>query len=559
MRNIALEEILWPKFNTLRLDSDDLDGRVYTPGINRLGTRIAQKRWDMERDRDSVETYWIEPGQRMVVEKQRQFFNMIFEWPEVFWGGSRGNAKTYGLLQSHIVKHLSWKARDIVGQTTAMFTETKVQLRERHEVLIPYIFPRWMGTWDSANLIYRFHKKFGGGVIMFLYIGDKKNDIERILSYNIAYATVDELTRQSEHAYKLILSCIRSSAVPAREWCVGSASNPGSKGHKWVNRRFVKKKERDKAALRGDRRGFIRAIAKDNPLLPASYWEQQLSKLTGKMAKAYRDGDWTVFEGQYFDMLDDEVHFIPKKQIPDEVVKYVGIDFGTNHPSGCAWVAHYPATDEHPDGRFVVYRYFEEKDKWPNRIKAKIWDRMKTDKNIARPITLSHDAFAQKASTEGYLTVGQRFNTKDKWGPSFDAVASNRDRTGGWRVLLSLLFFEDHVEVDEKGIPLRVIDKPPHLYFMDTPEIHMLFDELSAMIHKETNSDDCEKQVGNQYEVGEGDEGPDALRYALQGVEIDSLLMIDQPEEKPDEYDPMRDVEEEYASDMSGGYATIVI
>lgn len=558
MKQVPIEEILYPKFNTLRIDTDDLDGRPYKPGANRLGPRIPQKRFDMDRDRDSTEIVYIEPGARMMVEKQEQFYEAIFKWPEVFFGGARGDGKTYALLLSHIVKHLSWMARGITGQTSAMFSETKVQLQQRHEVLLPLIFPKYLGWYDPQQMIYHFHQRFGGGVIMFLYVGNRKNDIERLLSYNLAYITVDELTRQSEHSFMFISSCLRSSVVPASEWCVASASNPGSKGHKWVQRRYVKKRERDKAAIKGERRYFIKALPEDNPLLPKSYWNEQLNKLPPKMARAYKGGDWTVFEGQYFDMLDDEIHIIPKGRIPDEVVKYVGIDFGTNHPSGCVWVAHFPKTEEYPDGRFVVYRYFEKKDKYPNRVKAEIWDRMKHDKNVLESKVLSHDAFANRQSTEGYLTVAQRFNTRDKWGPNMGCVPSSKgkdSRKNGWRKILSLLFFEDRIVIDDRGVPQREIIQPPQLYFMDTPEIRMLFEELQNMQHREDDSEDCEKQCGNEYEVGEGDEGPDALRHVLELVGEDDDLIQDSYEEEKEPWNPMRDFDEdEYMIDVPVGY-----
>lgn len=537
---VPIEAYLYPMFNTRTLRGS-FDGKPYRPGVNVLGPPIPQYRWDADNDRNFPEpAFVIEPGGRLVVAKQEQFYEAIFESPEVFFGGAAGGGKSVALMKSHAVKHLSWAARGIKGQTTAMFCETKEELLRRHIVHLPKHLPKWLGWYDAENFIWHFWPKYGGGMIMFLYIGRKKTDIERILSYEFAYITIDELTRNQKQVYDFISSRLRSVQVPPEEWCLASASNPGSVGHKWVYGHFVNTRERKQAAKNGEQRTFIQALASDNPHLPKEYYEKQLAKLPEKYRKAYRDGNWKVFEGQFFDMLDETVHLLPKFRVTDEVSKYMGIDIGLSHPTGCVWLMHFPGTEEHPRGRLVVYRYYEAKHKSGSKHKKEICDRMKHDKNVMSPVPLSHDAWNTRGSTEGDLTVSERFNTDDEWGPNLNVVQSGRDRKGRWRLLLDLLYFESHMEVDENGNMIRVIDRSPTLYFMDTPDVRMLFDELAALVHKEGDSEDCQPLGKSEYEVGFGDEGPDALGYCVEGMDS-GILMDYAKEEEP--YNPYgRDV-----------------
>jgi hypothetical protein len=455
-------------------------------------------------------------------------------------GGAAGGAKSVALLKSHVVKHLSWKARGIVGEISAMFCETKEELLRRHVVNLPRHLPKWLGYWDNDNFIFHFYKKFGGGMIMFLYVGKKKTDIERLLSYQFAYVTIDELTRNQKYVYEFITSRLRSTQVPANEWCVASASNPGSVGHKWVYHHFVSTRDRKEAEKIGERRCFIQALANENPYLPQEYYNKILGKLPEKIRRAYRDGDWKVFEGQFFDMLDETVHIIAKYRVPDEVSKFMGIDFGTSHPSGCTWLLSYPSSEEYKQGRLVCYRYFEQKNKWPSKTKREIWERMKTDKNVMQPIPLSHDAFNQRSSTEGDLKVSEMFEADNEFGPSLQVVASTRDRKLRWRILLDLLSFESHMEVQPDGSVIRVIDRPPRLVFMDTPECRMLFDELASMVHKDGDSEDCESLQGSEYDVGFGDEGPDSLGYCVVKMGL-GFIAEDYEEPTSKSRDPYRD------------------
>src|ERR1035437_4147047 len=558
------EAFLYPAWNTLKFDGKTLDGRPFERGVNLPGPRIPQYFWDTEKDRNCLTpAFYIEPNARLKNAKQEQFYQRIFDSNEVFMAGSRGTAKTYALLKSHVLKRMSWKARGITGQNTAMFAKTKDALIQRHVSEFANVYPSWVGEYSATDMAFHFSEKYlGGGVMFLLYAGQPDEQIKRLLSLNLPYVTFEELTELSEIQYLWVTSSMRSTQVPEDEWCVGSASNAGGKGHKWVNDRFVKPKQRKEANARGERRVLIKSFPYENPALPRTYWDKQLAKLPPKLRKQWIDNDWTIYEGQYFDMIDENIHFLPKRPPRDEVVKYLAIDHGSGaHPTGCVLVEHYPPTDEHPKGKRIVVMYYELKDKFSSRHKTNIWRMLGYNadgspivlghevKNIQWPSFLSHDAWASRASTDGDLFVNERYNEDDSFGRGMQCIRTDKSpgsRAMGWLALSDLSCFEYHWEEREEeqvdGSFLKVrerkIDRPPQLYFLRTPEIAQGVDELTAMIHSDIDTRDAIRVGANEYDEYEGDEFCDALRYCIMGMDRGGIIQSAN-DQSPYIYNPM--------------------
>ena len=80
--------------------------------------------------------------------------------------------------------------------------------------------------------------------------------------------------------------------------------------------------------------GFVPAKASDNPHIDPTYL-RNLNALPERRRRQLRDGDWDVFEGQYFDTYVRSVHVIEPFPIPRSWQRARGIDFGTTAPYGC--------------------------------------------------------------------------------------------------------------------------------------------------------------------------------------------------------------------------------
>ena len=136
--------------------------------------------------------------------------------------------------------------------------------------------------------------------------------------------------------------------------------NPGGIGHSWVKRLFI-----DKRYQKGENPqeyNFIQSLVNDNSALMEKQPEyiEQLEALPPKLRKAWLEGDWNIFEGQFFeDFIDDPSHYKDKKythvidpfDIPKSWKIFRSFDWGYSKPFSCGWWA--------VDYDGVIYRILE--------------------------------------------------------------------------------------------------------------------------------------------------------------------------------------------------------
>jgi hypothetical protein len=94
---------------------------------------------------------------------------------------------------------------------------------------------------------------------------------------------------------------------------------------------------------------FVPAKATDNPHIDPSYLKY-LNALPERRRRQLRDGDWDVFDGQFFDSWNRDIHVVPYFDVPQGWVRGRGIDYGSTAP----WACLYGAWDE--NGDCYVYR-----------------------------------------------------------------------------------------------------------------------------------------------------------------------------------------------------------
>jgi len=98
---------------------------------------------------------------------------------------------------------------------------------------------------------------------------------------------------------------------------------------------------------------FIQAFYTDNRVLLERdpNYIKRLNALPEKLRRAMRDGDWDIFEGQYFEEFRVDLHtmdpWIPPKGVKKRIIAF---DYGYTAPSAVLWMAQLY------DGRVIVYR-----------------------------------------------------------------------------------------------------------------------------------------------------------------------------------------------------------
>lgn len=184
-----------------------------------------------------------------------------------------------------------------------------------------------------------------GSRILFRYC-DAEKDAERFQGTEVDVLFIDEATHQSEEKMKKLTACVRGvNNFPKR---VYFTANPGNEGHAWVKRLFIDKKYQDNE--NPDDYMFIQSLVTDNKALIESQpdYIKQLEALPPKLRKAWLEGDWNVYEGQFFEDFVDRpdqyesrqwTHVIHPFDIPDSWRIYRSFDWGYNKPFSCMWFA----------------------------------------------------------------------------------------------------------------------------------------------------------------------------------------------------------------------------
>ena len=382
------------------------------------------------------------------------------------FGGARGGGKSWSIRTKAILLCLYYS-----GIKCMIIRKTYPELTENHIKPICGILKCYHPDKSQRIASYNDSKKTitfpNGSEILFRYCENDK-DAERFQGTEIDVLFIDEATHQTEERFKKLTACVRGvNTFPKRIYL---SMNPGGIGHHWVKRLFVDKRYED--GENPDDYYFIKSVVSDNQVLMDSNpdYIKQLEALPPKLKAAWLDGNWDIFDGQFFEEFRDnpegyqtgkDTHVIEPFEIPREWNIYRSFDFGYAKPFSCAWWA----IDY--DGR--LYRILELYGctKTPNEgVK---WQKEKIFSEIAR-IEREHR----------WLKGKQIFGVADPsiWdesrGPSIAEVAAkhgvyfdkgDNKRLPGWMEVHSRLSF------DENGVPMMYIFNTCQGFIRTIPEL----------------------------------------------------------------------------------------
>ncbi len=339
--------------------------------------------------------------------------------------------RTYGELESSL---LAYFRRDVPRSFYKKFNESK------HVVMWPNGSTTRFGYCRNESDVYQYQGA------EFLFIG------------------LDELTHFTLKQWQFLTSRNRCP-VPGSKCSMAGATNPGNIGHAWVKALWVDHKPPagfDRADLYDARDyHFIRARLEDNPIYANDVdYRRTLEVLPEHLRRAFLDGDWNVFAGQYFDIFDYGRHTARPEEIRLEPwwPRWISIDWGFQHPSAVYWHCAIPAAVESRklkaeresstletfssfnfqpstlNSRIVTYREFVQNGLSPRMLAQGIAERSGRE-NISE-VFLSPDAFAHRtaeASIAEQLGDVLTANGLPRPAPADD------DRIGGWQFMYQLL------------------------------------------------------------------------------------------------------------------------
>ena len=453
--------------------------------------------------------------------RQQEAEQLALEVDEILYGGAAGGGKSEWIMW-HIL-HLSQK---YPGHVTLVLRRVLPELRRtliRRSILL-------FATLDATERpIYKVASKewhFPNGSVIEFGHCENDDDVRTYLSAEYDCIAIDEASEFSAEQLELLGTRYRCTAAKSAMGIKPHmilTTNPGGRGHGHLKRDFVTATDYGAHIAVTDivmpdnsvetrTRAFVKSTVHDNPHMPKAYIVNLMSR-GEKIRRQYLDGDWDMFEGQYFVEFERAVHVIPPFEIPHEWPRFRAIDYGYTAPFCCLWFT------VDADGQVYVYREAYEVNLTPKEqaklistrslcTTAGITAREKTDYTKGDP---------SMWSSHTGLSVAAQY----RQGNVYLAKAEN-DRLAGWARVREYLRLADM----ERPVYRRTSDDDeepenrPGVEIFSTCE--NLVRSIPLMIHAKHKPEDLDTTLE--------DHAVDALRYGLMSRPRRFVVASKEPE-----------------------------
>ncbi len=279
-------------------------------------------------------------------KKQTEFLKAATRY--IGYGGAKGGGKSHAIRTK-----ATYLAFEYPGISMLIVRRTLPELRENHTLRLLAVYNTFP---ESLQPKYNDTEKafiFPWGSRLKLGYCMNERDVLQYQGQEYDVLFIDEATQITEFQFNWLNGCVRgTNSFPKRTYIT---CNPGGVGHTWVKRLFI-----DKEYRRSERRRdytFVQALVWDNePLFEADIgytkalavnlkkgmgskeakqrarqnadYVRQLRNLPRELRRAWLDGDWNVFAGQYFSEFCEETHVCEPFDIPKQWRRSAALDYG---------------------------------------------------------------------------------------------------------------------------------------------------------------------------------------------------------------------------------------
>jgi hypothetical protein len=336
----------------------------------------------------------------------------------VLFGGAAGGSK------SHALRWLAWvfalrhpKARVLILRRTFK------DLERTHMRAAETECPTFGAVFLPSQKLVRMPNE---SIVEFGHCEDKAA-ASNYLSAEYDLILFDELVTFERDMVLLIGSRARTTnqAIQPR---VLAGTNPGGPQSAWVRAFYIDKTvDRDEFPdYDPSEHLYIQSKLEDNPYLNQDY-EKSLLGLPLELRKAYRDGDWDIFPGQFFPEWRRSTHISAVHiEHPTDYARSLFMDYGYVKPGYIGFMVHHPEGTAYLEDEYVPVRVgpYEQGKEVARRLRQRgirrvlylVYDNQMNTPNddTGEPII---ETFC-RGMREGGVTVGPR--------------EADKDRTNGW-------------------------------------------------------------------------------------------------------------------------------
>ena len=266
----------------------------------------------------------------------------------------------------------------------------------------------------------------------------------------------DQLEEFTSTQIEFLMAQLRSN-VPELQPYVRSTFNPGGVSHAWVKERFIDHGTITCAPWRPTNdegtelasRCFHFATLADNPALEQADpgYRRRLEGLPKAERRALLEGDWEIFEGQFFEEWRKEKHICEPFKIPQHWDRRgIGVDWGFGAP----WAALFFVRDEDAWNGQRIERWYCYRELYGKRItdheqakliaEAMLFDQQQAKEQRLRwakqadPGMLNRKPGGFEHSVmDTYRSIGRQMKV------DLSFSAANNDRINGWQELRGLM------------------------------------------------------------------------------------------------------------------------
>lgn len=283
--------------------------------------------------KDSLERFllagYVPQPKQMQFHGYARLADTLGELEDIGYGGARGGGKTHcGFAQIAIDDCAKW------SNLSVLFLREKAGSAEESMMkLCTRILPR-VPHRPTRSIIY-----FPNGSTIKIGHFQYEKDINQYLSLEYDVIFIEQAEQLSQSKIEEIKTVNRTS-IPGFKPRTYYTFNPGGISHTYLKNKFITPMRSGSETTTR----FVFANVADNKKVD-KFYRAKLEALSGWKKKAWLDGDWDIFAGQYFETFSHSDHviapnLIPDLQIPDLNI-WCALDYGFKHYTVCYLLCEY--------------------------------------------------------------------------------------------------------------------------------------------------------------------------------------------------------------------------